>query len=338
MRRARIKADGAGYYHCMSRVIERRHILGDPERERLRELMQDLAAFGGLHILAYCLMSNHFHILVHVPAKTEIADSVLLARLPHIMDRARVRQLERQLHAYRQGGEAAAAEALKARYTYRMHDISEFFKALKQRFSQYYNTRERRKGPLWEQRFKSLLVEGSEQAMVTMAAYIELNPVRAGMVRDPKDYRFSSYGAAVGGHRPAREGLRRLLDATVGLGDRAPWARVQRVYRQRLYVQGERRGLDGEGSPVRPGFTAEQVQQALREGGRLPLSAALRCRVRYFSDGLAMGGTAFVQSVFERYRSQFGPRRATGPRPMRFGEWNGLCTMRDLRRTPVSPA
>ena len=46
------------------------------------------------------------------------------------------------------------AEALKAHFTYRMYDISEFFKALKQRFSQAYNVRECRNGPLWEQRYR----------------------------------------------------------------------------------------------------------------------------------------------------------------------------------------
>jgi hypothetical protein len=53
MRRPRIKAEGTGYYHCMSRIIERRYILGDAEKERLLELMRNLAAFGGLDILSY---------------------------------------------------------------------------------------------------------------------------------------------------------------------------------------------------------------------------------------------------------------------------------------------
>ena len=48
MRRARIKAEGAGYYHCMSRVIERRHIFSTTEKERFRTLMRNLAGFGGL--------------------------------------------------------------------------------------------------------------------------------------------------------------------------------------------------------------------------------------------------------------------------------------------------
>ena len=63
MRHARIKADGAGYYHCMSRIIERRFVLGDAEKERLLNRMRRLAAFGGIEILAYSFLSNHFHVL-----------------------------------------------------------------------------------------------------------------------------------------------------------------------------------------------------------------------------------------------------------------------------------
>ena len=51
MRRPRIKADGAGYYHCMSRFIERRHVFGPKEKERFLALIRKLAAFSGLEIL-----------------------------------------------------------------------------------------------------------------------------------------------------------------------------------------------------------------------------------------------------------------------------------------------
>lgn len=337
MRRPRIKAEGAGYYHGMSRIIERRQILREAEKERLLALMRDLAAFGGLDILAYCFMSNHFHILVHVPDRHDIRDDELLRRLGFIMDDWQVRMIGDQLAGYRQSGQTAAAEALKARFTYRMFDISEFFKALKQRFSQFYNTREGRCGPLWEQRFKSVLVEGSEQALLTMAAYIDLNPVRAGLVADPKDYRYSSYGAAVGGSAAAQAGVRRLMQAALGIDTRLSWGKAQRLYRERLYLQGRRKGLDPEGRPLRKGFSPEQVQAVIDAGGRLPLHDVLRCRVRYFSDGLAVGGPLFLEQVFRRYRGHFGPRRTTGARPMRFGEWGGLCSLRDLRLSPVSP-
>jgi len=335
MRKPRIKAEGAGYYHCMSRIIERRHILGHAEKERFLTLMHKLAAFSGLQILAYTVLDNHFHVLLHVPERRELSEAEFLERLGQLHTPQEVEHIARQLEDFRRQGQTAAAQALMARFTYRMFDVSEFFKALKQRFSQFYNTREDRNGPLWEQRFKSVLVEGSEDALLTMAAYIELNPVRAGLVQDPKDYRWSSYGAAIGGDQDARNGLRRLIQIVHG-GGRVSWGRAQRTYRQRLYVQGRQKGLDPEGRPIRQGFTPEQVAQVIEAGGRLPMHELLRCRIRYFSDGLALGSLAFVETVFQRYRGHFGSRRQTGARTMRHGDFLSLFTLRDLRLQPVS--
>lgn len=64
---------------------------------------------------------------------------------------------------------------------------------------------------LWEERFKRLLSEGDEKALMTVAAYIDLNPVRAGMVDRVEDYRWCGYASAVAGNRWARESLGRIF-------------------------------------------------------------------------------------------------------------------------------
>jgi putative transposase len=67
-----------------------------------------------------------------------------------------------------------------------------------QLYAQYFNRAYRRSGTLWENRFSSCLVQ-SELYMLACYRYIELNPVRAGMVAQPRDYRWSSYrGNAMG--------------------------------------------------------------------------------------------------------------------------------------------
>ena len=60
MRTARIVGEGASYYHCMSRIIERRMLLDDKEKERFRKIMRVVADYAGIEILTYTLMSNHF--------------------------------------------------------------------------------------------------------------------------------------------------------------------------------------------------------------------------------------------------------------------------------------
>jgi len=79
------------------------------------------------------------------------------------------------------------------------------------------------------------------------------------------------------------------------------------------------------------------VDRVIAQGGKLPMHVLLRCRVRYFSDGLALGSQDFVDKLFERYRAQFGRKRKTGARPMTFADWPlDMCTLRNLRTNPVS--
>ena len=77
-----------------------------------------------------------------------------------------------------------------------MNDLSIFMKQLKGYFAQQYNRRHKRYGTLWSERFKSVLLEGGP-AVAAIAAYIDLNPVRAGLCEDPKDYRYCGYAEAI---------------------------------------------------------------------------------------------------------------------------------------------
>ena len=92
-----------------------------------------------------------------------------------------------------------------------MFSLSEFVKRLKFRFTRWYNRKNGRKGVLWESRNTSVIVEEEERALRTMEAYIDLNPVRAGMVSDPADYRWSGYAEAMAGKAQARRGLVRII-------------------------------------------------------------------------------------------------------------------------------
>ena len=99
----------------------------------------------------------------------------------------------------------------------RMGSLAMFVKVLKQRFSIGYNRLNERKGTLWEGPFRSVLVESSREALAMVGAYIDLNAVRAGIVEDPKDYRFCGYGEAVGKGKLGEYGLLRRL-AGMGFG------------------------------------------------------------------------------------------------------------------------
>jgi putative transposase len=161
-----------------------------------------------------------------------------------------------------------------------------------------------------------------------MAAYIDLNPVRAGMVADPAEYRWSSYGEAVGGGtkgngKKAREGLVRACMSHCGAGFEAErWKEVSRVYRRRMGLALVRKNgrAEVEKGVVRPQLNTAEALEAEDNGTVLPdlgMAAMLRCRVRYFTDGAVIGSRAFVNEVFAEARERFAAKRKDGARRMR---------------------
>jgi hypothetical protein len=219
------------------------------------------------------------------------------------------------------------ADEIKSRYTRRMCNLSEFAKTLKQRFSQSFNRRHGRTGTLWESRFKSVLIEGTRRGLWLLAAYIDLNAVRAGIVSDPQAYRFCGYAEAVAGGEQAQHGLARVMQT---FGVAADWARLGRHYRRLLYAHG-----DPPRGDSRCGIDRKRVQEVLEAGGRLSLREVLHCRVRYFSDGVVLGSRTFVDEVFARNRQNFGVKRSSGAKRMQGAAWKDLHSIRRLQLSPV---
>ena len=117
-----------------------------------------------------------------------ISDEMLLKRLSVIYAEVAVLAVAKELANARISENQSCVEEIHIRYVYRMHSLSEFMKALLIRFTRWFNRTHQRKGTLWEERFKSMIVESGVAARA-MSAYIDLNPVRAGMAADPAEYR-----------------------------------------------------------------------------------------------------------------------------------------------------
>jgi putative transposase len=157
--------------------------------------------------------------------------------------------------------------------------------------------------------------------------------VRAGLVDDPGQYRYSGYGEAVGGSRQARRGLAQVMQSQDQSGT---WSSVHAAYRKLVYTEGQARGVSETGGPTKPGFRAEEVDAVLKADGKLTMQQALHCRVRYLSDGLVLGSRSYIDEVFRRHRQRFSAKRQTGARPMRSVDFGGLCTARRLRLDVIS--
>ncbi len=141
----RIEFEGA-VYHVTSRGNAREDIfLDDEDREEfLERLGQVIDRFGWI-CHGYCLMTNHYHLLVETPAA----------------------------------------------------NLSRGMQLLNGTYTQGFNRRHRRVGHVLQGRFKAILVE-RESHLLELARYVVLNPVRAGAVKHPRTYPWSSYRATAG--------------------------------------------------------------------------------------------------------------------------------------------
>ena len=322
-------------YHVMSRTCGGEVFFDDVEKEALRRLLWKMAEFSGVRLVTYCIMGNHFHALVEVP-KREIwlqrfagdgGEEKLFEHLRTLYSKEFVGLLKQELEELRRLGmdtlALAKLEAIKKRFC----DLSTFVKEVKERFSRWFNKRRGRKGTLWMDRYKSVMVEGKGEPLHTMAAYIDLNPVRAGLVEDPKDYRWCGYAEAVSGSRRAQRGLSKVTAKPVDGWEQAGGADA---YRCLLYSSGvEIKDAQNE-KVVRQGVTAEEARQVLKDKGKLSAQELIRLRVRYFSDGLVLGSKEFVENAFNENRDQFGPKRKDGARKVSESE-SPLYSLRRLR-------
>ena len=170
-----------------------------------------------------------------------------------------------------------------------------------------------------------------------MAAYIDLNPVRAGICEDPKDYRWCGYAEAVAGGKLARQAISWLAELNPHGGMKSPEkasssrsAQKEPLRKWRCHLfgvpeneirQAEEKAKKGRASLYRVRISRDKALEVLAKGGRLSEADYLRCKVRYFSDGAVLGGKSFVEGIFEACRDRFSPKRKDGARPLR-----GLAT------------
>lgn len=320
----RLKVSGrAAVYHVMTRTVNGELLFKDREKEILRKMIWQVADFCGVDVLTYCIMSNHFHVLLRVPDRAAVSDRELMRRYqvlypkPTKYQEASVEIMEAQLEA---GGEEA--EEIRRKLLARMTDVSEFMKAVKQRFSVWYNRSHKRYGTLWAERFKSVLVEGQGNPLQTMAAYIDLNPVRAGLVEDPKDYRFCGYAEAVAGVVEAKRGLIKIWT------DHGAKRIDSALRMHRMLIFGKHAS-----EPSLSEMTRQRALEILdQEDGELPKSVMLRCRVRYFTDGAILGSSEFVRGFTGAWQMERGRKHPPKVNTMRGTKWGDLAVIQGLRR------
>ncbi len=289
-------------YHVISRTALDGFVLGDVEKEYLLTLIQQLSAVYFTEVLGFCLMGNHFHLLVRMLPETSLSDAEIRKRFQRYYGADSNRQLtDGQIPTFR------------AKWA----SLSEYVKEIKQGFSRWYNKRHGRTGFFWGERFKSVLVENGD-TLVNCLAYIDLNPVRAGLVERPEDYRWCSLAYHV---QTGNKGD--FLSLDFGLTSFGKWDATTRLQHYRRYVYENGAQAATKGVRIDPQLVDTETQK----GFALTPADRLLYRTRYFTDSGVIGTKAFVSRCSRLFESHFSSRHAKRPRPIA-----GLPGMHALKR------
>jgi putative transposase len=284
--------------------------LGDIERDFLLDLIQRFAALYLVEILGFCLMGNHFHILVRVIPEYKFTDEDILKRYVDFY-----------------GDDRIFADGLVPSLRLKLSNLSEFMREIKVGFARFYNRRHNRRGYFWGDRFKSVIVENGE-TLINCLAYIDLNPLRAGLVDRPEEYRWNSLGYHV-----QTNNRNNFLSTDFGLKEFNPpsagkclKSRKERIRRYRRYVYEAGSLHQPEKGSVKA-IEDKVLKKERSKNFRLSRTNRFRYRTRYFTDSGIIESKEFVAENYQRFKHLFYSKHEKKPKPIK-----GLEGMYSLKR------
>ena len=276
-----VRNDQPTVYHVISRTALPGLPIKAADKDYLLYLIRRLSTLYLVDVLGFCLMDNHFHLVVRVYPESELSDEELRSRYK----------------AYH-GEDQEIGGELMTRYRERMTSLGTFIKDIKQGFTRFYNKKYNRRGYFWGERFKSMIVQDGK-TLVNLLAYVDLNPIRAGIVGKPEDYKWCSLGYHL---QFGNKG--ELLSVDFGLRD---WnaldpGEIVRKYREFVYETG---AVDaGKGAVI----DQKVVDRERKRKYAISRADRFRYRSRYFTDAGIIGSKEFVGEVFDRIKHLLGSK------------------------------
>src|SRR5579862_5412268 len=131
MRQPRLKAPETwkvAYYHCVSRVVERRLAFDEEDKRQFVKFMRLYERVCQVRVVTYCVLSNHFHLLVEVPAKPKVmpTEEELVAHIRKCYGKRKAHWVAEEIRQWRARGVTQGAEAVMEGWFKRMWDVSSF--------------------------------------------------------------------------------------------------------------------------------------------------------------------------------------------------------------------
>jgi REP element-mobilizing transposase RayT len=188
------------YYHVVSRCVRRAWLWGQDEyagrdyshrKQWVIDRLAQLSQIFAIEICAYAVMSNHYHIVLYVDrekAERWTAEQVIhrwsqLHQQPHVIQRYHAPGVL--------AAEREAAQNIITTWRERLFDISWFMRHLNEHLARRANAEDGCTGRFWEGRFKSQALL-DDAGLLTAMAYVDLNPIRAGVASTPEGSEFTS--------------------------------------------------------------------------------------------------------------------------------------------------
>lgn len=291
-------------YHVMSRTALDNFPFGDVEKDEFVKIIKKFSLIYFVEMLGYSILGNHFHILVRMHPDSNYSDKEIKRRFVLIY-----------------GEEAVFEEKLIPHFRKKWSNLSKFMQEIKQTFSRYYNKRKKRRGTLWGERFKSVIVENGE-TLINCLAYIDLNPVRAGIVERPDDYRWSSLGYHV-----QTDNADNFLSLDFGLEEFGKMRVEERLRRYRRYVY-ESGAINHPGKKQAKVIDEKVIKKERKKNFSISRVDRFRNKTRYFTDSGIIGTKDFVYQNYQRFKDRFQSKNEKIPKPVTGLE--GIFSMKRL--------
>ncbi|SEH07678.1 transposase [Candidatus Venteria ishoeyi] len=200
-----------GHYHCISRAVRRAFLCGvdkqsgcnyEHRRQWILDRLEVLAGQFAVEVCAYTIMSNHYHLVLHVDYEQSLtwdADEVVKRWCtlfpPQALKDSDDKQIDTEVvNAY--FARLTADEEKVTLWRERLADLSWFMRCLNEPIARQANKEDECTGRFWEGRFKSQALL-DDAALISCMAYVDLNPVRAAIAQTPEDSEFTSFAARV---------------------------------------------------------------------------------------------------------------------------------------------
>ncbi len=194
-RKALVSIEATPYYHCVSRCVRRAFLCGKDQltgkdfehrRQWIEDRLLDLAAIFYVDVAAYAIMSNHYHVVLHIDR-----DGALNSSATEVCEQWHQLFSGNDLSSrFLQGEVLSPTEANRLNeyielWRNRLMDISWFMRCLNEPIAREANQEDKATGRFWEGRFKSQALL-DEKALAACMAYVDLNPIRSKMANTPE--------------------------------------------------------------------------------------------------------------------------------------------------------